>query len=61
MKTIVLDAPAFAFIVATRAVLAGGIGLLLSGRVPEERRRCSAAFAVRGDGRSPTASKSTNG
>ena len=38
MKTIVLDAPAFAFIVATRAVLAGGIGLLLSGRVPEERR-----------------------
>ena len=39
MKTIVLDAPAFAFIVATRAVLAGGIGLLLSGRVPEERRR----------------------
>jgi hypothetical protein len=39
MKTIVLDAPALAFIVATRAALAGGIGLLLSSRLPEQKRR----------------------
>ena len=46
MKSIVLDAPAFAFIVATRAALAGGIGLLLSRRVPEERRRAVGAALV---------------
>ena len=46
MKTIVLDAPAFAFIVATRVALAGGIGLLLSGRVPEQKRRAVGAALV---------------
>ena len=39
MKTMTLDAPVFAFVVATRAVLAGGIGLLLSERLSAERRR----------------------
>jgi hypothetical protein len=46
MKTIVLEAPALAFIVVTRAVLAGGIGLLLSGRVPEQRRDAVGAALV---------------
>jgi hypothetical protein len=39
MKTMTLDAPVFAFIVATRAALAGGIGLLLSEKLSAERRR----------------------
>ena len=39
MKTMILDAPVFAFVVATRAALAGGIGLLLSERLSAERRR----------------------
>ena len=39
MKTMTLDAPVFAFVVATRAALAGGIGLLLSERLSAERRR----------------------
>jgi hypothetical protein len=39
MKTTVLDVPAFAFVVATRAALAAGIGLLLSDRLPAHRRR----------------------
>lgn len=29
----------FGFVVATRAALAAGIGLLLSGKIPERRRR----------------------
>ena len=39
MKTMVLEAPVFAFGVATRAALAGGVGLLLSERLSAERRR----------------------
>src|SRR5262245_49789138 len=39
MKTVALDLPAFAFIVATRAALAAGIGLLVSGRLSERQRR----------------------
>ena len=39
MRRLVLDPPTFAFVVATRAALGVGIGLLLSGRLPEERRR----------------------
>ena len=39
MKTIVLDAPAFAFIVATRAALAGGIGLCCPAACLNEQRR----------------------
>lgn len=39
MKTMILEAPVFAFVVATRAALAGGVGLLLSERLSAERRR----------------------
>lgn len=39
MKTILLDAPEFGFIVATRAMLAGGVGLLVAHAIPAEQRR----------------------
>ena len=39
MKPIVLTIPNFAFIVATRAALGVGVGLLASRRMPESRRR----------------------
>jgi len=39
MKTFELSRPTFAFIVATRAALGAGIGLLVSSRIPESRRR----------------------
>ena len=39
MKTLTLDLPTFGFVVATRAMLGVGIGLLLSDRLPAERRR----------------------
>ena len=38
-KQLVLNVPMFGFIVATRAALAFGAGLLASARIPEERRR----------------------
>jgi hypothetical protein len=43
MKTMILDAPEFAFVVATRAALAGGIGLLLSEKLSVDRRRAIGA------------------
>ncbi|HTI42556.1 MAG TPA: hypothetical protein VL693_12085 [Vicinamibacterales bacterium] len=39
MKKVILSRPMFGFVVATRAALGAGIGLLLSTRVPESRRR----------------------
>jgi hypothetical protein len=39
MKTVALDLPAFAFVVVTRAALAAGIGLLLSGQLSARQRR----------------------
>jgi hypothetical protein len=39
MKTLALNLPTFGFVVATRAILGVGIGLLLSERLPAERRR----------------------
>ena len=42
MKQVVLTIPTFAFIVATRAALGVGIGLLVSSRMPQSRRRRSA-------------------
>ena len=39
MKTLTLDVPTFGFVVATRAMLGVGIGLLLSGRLAKDRRR----------------------
>jgi hypothetical protein len=37
-----LNLPTFGFVVATRAMLGVGIGLLLSERLPDERRRAVA-------------------
>jgi hypothetical protein len=39
MKSLELNIPTLAFVVATRGMLGVGIGLLLSSRIPEERRR----------------------
>jgi hypothetical protein len=39
MKSVVLDLPVFGFIVATRAVLGLGVGLLMADRLPAARRR----------------------
>lgn len=39
MKKVILSRPMFGFVVATRAALGAGIGLLLSTRVSESRRR----------------------
>ena len=39
MKTVVLSMPMFAYVVGTRAALGAGIGLLLSKRIPESRRK----------------------
>src|SRR5882724_9834792 len=48
MKTLLLDVPDFGFILATRAALAAGIGLLVGNALSEERRRVigGALFAV---------------
>jgi len=39
MKKLELNVPTFGFVVATRAALAFGAGLLASARIPEPRRR----------------------
>lgn len=39
MKDLILTIPTFAFVVSTRAALAAGIGLLLSGKLSDMRRR----------------------
>ncbi|HEY3883786.1 MAG TPA: hypothetical protein VGL62_01165 [Vicinamibacterales bacterium] len=39
MKTVELRLPMFGFVVATRAAIGAGIGLLLSSRIPQDRRR----------------------
>ena len=39
MKQITLTMPEFGFVVATRAALAFGAGLLASAKIPESRRR----------------------
>ena len=46
MKNVVLSLPTFAFIVTTRAALAAGVGLLLSSKLPESRRRAAGATLV---------------
>lgn len=46
MKTMVLELPEFAFIVATRAALAAGIGVLAAGRYPADRRRVVGSVLV---------------
>jgi len=39
MRTVALSTPEFGFVVATRAALAFGIGLLISDRLEKSRRR----------------------
>jgi hypothetical protein len=39
MKKVLLDLPALGFVVGTRAALAAGVALLVSGRLPPARRR----------------------
>jgi hypothetical protein len=39
MKSLVLNFPTLGFVVATRAALGVGVGLLLAERLPPERRR----------------------
>jgi hypothetical protein len=39
MKSVLLSLPTLGFVVATRAALAFGVGLLVSGRIPAARRR----------------------
>jgi len=46
MKNLVLTLPAFGFIVSTRAALAFGIGLLVSPKIPEPRRRAIGSTLV---------------
>jgi uncharacterized membrane protein YidH (DUF202 family) len=46
MKSIVLDVPMFGFVVATRALLGVGLGLALSERLPNQRRKAAAAFLI---------------
>jgi len=46
MKTVVLSMPMFGFVVATRAALGAGIGLLLSKKIPESRRKAIGLMLV---------------
>jgi len=48
MKEVSLALPAFMFVVATRAALGAGMGLLVASRLPERQRRLAGAtlFAV---------------
>jgi hypothetical protein len=46
MKTLALNLPTFGFVVATRAMLGVGIGLLVSGRLSAERRRAAGLTLV---------------
>ena len=46
MKTVLLDLPSFAFVVSTRAALAGGVAFLVSDRLSATRRRAIGATLV---------------
>jgi hypothetical protein len=46
MKQLVLNPPTLGFVVATRAALGVGIGLLLAGRMSESRRRATGLALV---------------
>jgi hypothetical protein len=46
MKNVILNLPTFGFIVGTRAALGVGIGLLVSERLPAERRRAIGATLI---------------
>ena len=46
MKSVLLNLPTLGFIVSTRAALGVGIGLLMSERVPVQRRRAIGATLI---------------
>ena|SRR5436190_17317182 len=46
MKTVLLDLPSFAFVVSTRAALAGGVAFLVSDKLSAPRRRAIGAALV---------------
>ena len=46
MKNVMLSLPTFGFVVATRAALGIGIGLLMSDRIPSARRRTVGAALI---------------
>jgi len=46
MNRVLMEIPTFGFIVATRAALGVGLGLLLSERIPQERRRPAALALI---------------
>jgi hypothetical protein len=46
MKSVLLNLPTFGFIVSTRAALGVGIGLLISERLPAQRRRAVGAMLI---------------
>ena len=46
MKSVLLNLPTFGFIVSTRAALGVGIGLLISERLPAQRRRAVGATLI---------------
>jgi hypothetical protein len=46
MRDIVLSPPKFGFVVATRAALALGVGLLVANRLDDEKRRAVGAALV---------------
>jgi len=46
MKQLVLNFPTLGFIVATRAVLGVGLGLLMAGRLKGDKRRAAGALLV---------------
>ena len=46
MKSVSLQLPTLAFVVSTRAALAAGIGLLVSERIPADKRKKVGAFLV---------------
>jgi len=43
MKKLILNIPTFGFVVATRAMIGAGVGLLVSERLPKDRRRAIGA------------------
>ncbi len=46
MKSLELNLPTFGFIVATRAMIGAGIGLLAASRIPASRRRTAALTLI---------------
>jgi hypothetical protein len=45
-KTLVLNVPTFGFMVATRAMIGAGIGMLVGARLPANRRRAVALALI---------------